>query len=58
MRVVGDELEKHCSEGLAPRKMLKFLESLPRELKSYYECVLQGLNGGDEDSARDGTRIL
>ena len=58
VRVVGNELEKHCSEGLAPRKMLEFLESLPRELEGYYEYILQGLNGGDEDSTRDGTRIL
>ena len=38
--------------------MLEFLESLPRELKGYYEHILQELNARDQDDIRDGTRIL
>ena len=58
VRVVGDELENYCRKGLPPRKMLTFLESLPKELEGYYERILQGLNSVDEDDVRDGTRIL
>ena len=58
VRVVGDELENYCRKGSPPRKMLTFLESLPKELEGYYEYMLQRLNGGDKDDVRDGTRIL
>ena len=58
VRVVGDDLEKYCGDGSAPREMLEFLESLPRELEGYYEYILRGLNGGEKGSTRDGTRIL
>ena len=56
--VVGDELEKHCGKSSQSKKMLTFLKSLPKELEGYYEYILQGLNGSDEDERRDGTRIL
>ena len=58
VRVVGDELEKCCRKGSPSRKVLTFLKSLPKELEGYYEHILQGLGGGDEDDRRDGTRIL
>ena len=58
VRVVGDELESYCRKGLAPRKILAFLKSLPKELEDYYEYILQGLNARDQDNIRDGTRIL
>ena len=56
--VVGDELEKCCRKGSPSKKMLMFLKSLPKELEGYYEYILQGLNGSDEDDRKDGTRIL
>ena len=58
VRVVGDELENYCRKGSAPRKILTFLKSLPQELEGYYEYILQGLNIGDQEDIRDGTRIL
>ena len=58
VRVVGDELENYCKKGLAPRKMLTFLASLPKELEGYYEYILRGLDSSDRDDIRDGTRIL
>ena len=58
VRVVGDELEKCCRKGSPSKKMLIFLESLPKELEGYYKYILQGLNGSDEDDKRDGIRIL
>ena len=56
--MVGNELENYCKDGLAPGKILTFLESLPKGLEGYYEYILQGLNSGNTDDARDGTRIL
>ena len=58
VRVVGDVLGNYCRSGERPRKMLKFLESLPKELEGYYEYILQRLDGGDEDDARDAIQIL
>ena len=58
VRVVGDGLGDCCGGGSPPGRMLAFLESLPGKLEGYYEYILQGLNGGDEDDVRDGTRIL
>ena len=58
VRVVGDELEKRCRKGSPSKKMLIFLKSLPKELEGYYEYILQGLDGSDEDDRRDSTRIL
>ena len=58
VRVVGDELEKCCRKRSPSKKMLIFLKSLPKELEGYYEYILQGLNGSDEDDRRDSTRIF
>ena len=58
VRVVGDELENYCWKGLPARRMLTFLESLPKELEGYYEYILRGLSTSDIDDIRDGTRIL
>ena len=32
--------------------MLRFLESLPKELEGHYEYILEELKGGDEDDQR------
>jgi hypothetical protein len=60
LRFVRDELQlmNFVRKGSPPSTILGFLKSLPKGLKSYYERMLKGLNGGDEDDTRDGTRIL
>jgi hypothetical protein len=56
--LVRDELLRFVQKGSARDKVLNFLKSSPKQLESYHEYILQGLNGDDEDDTRDGTRIL
>ena len=56
--LVRDELIRFIRRGEAQDRILNLLKSLPRKLESYYEHMLQGLNGDDDDDTRDGIRIL
>jgi hypothetical protein len=58
VRLIRDAMVGYINKGLNKSQILKFLKSLPKELESYYEHMLKGLNRGDQVDIRDGKRIL